>query len=285
MSIPDEQPVQHTRAEWLDRHQTLGPYESVGYIGLGEQYNRRLYALRRRHFDRLLLRACLRPDARVLDIGIGNGFYIERYRRLGLRDVRGVDISPDAVARAAQRFDDYQFAVCDVSAGLPTDIKTAVGFDVVSAMDVLFHIVEDDRFRAALRTCGQAVRPGGRLILSDNFPARTLPADTSQAYRALSDYEEVLRPLGMVRTELSPVFFISNGQVAAGGLGYTVVSTAWLGFTRALGIAIRRCRPIGEALGAAAGAVLTTADAVLQTQSTVRGYSTKVAVFRRDEGT
>jgi len=285
MSIPDEQPVPHTRAEWLDRHQRLGPYESVGYIGLGEQYNRRLYALRRRHFDRLLRRTGLRSDARVLDIGIGNGFYIERYRRLDLREVCGVDISSDAVARAAQRFDDYQFAVCDISTGLPTDIRADDGFDLVSVMDVLYHIVEDDRFRAALHTCGQAVRPGGRLILSDNFPAAALPADSSQAYHPLSDYEDVLRPLGLVRTEWSPVFFVSNGQVAVGGLGYTVASSAWLGFAWALGATIRRCRPIGEAIGAAAGAVLTTADAVLQTQSTIEGYSTKVAVFQRDEGT
>jgi len=272
-----------TAAEWLDRHDTLGHYERVGYVGLGESYNRWIYRIRRRHFLRLARRHGLTPSARVLDVGLGSAFYIGLYKELGITGVCGVDISPTAVARARSTFPSCRFAVCDISAGLPAEIDPQQGFDWVSAMDMLYHIVEDDLFSEALRHCGRAVRPGGRLVVSDNFPARSLPPDAHQAYHSLEDYERILAPLRLHLVEVSPVFFVSNGQVGCEGAMYRLMSLYWRAFSRMLGKAVHTWRPAGEALGALSGCLLTSLDALLQQQQRWKGYSTKTAVFIRSE--
>lgn len=270
-----------TAAEWIGRHERLGRYESVGYIGLGESYNRWMYRLRAAHFLRLAARHRIDGAGRVLDVGSGNGFYIGLYRRLGVRDACGVDISPAAMDIARAEYPDYRFEVCDVTSSLPATIQPEAGFDWVSAMDVFFHITEDAFFQAALANCGKAVRSGGVLLVSDNFPLRRLPSGASQSYRTLAEYEAVLRPLGFRLVEVRPVFFLSNGQVGDGGAAFRVMSSYWRAMSRGLGKAIRLWRPGGESLGWFLGGVLAGMDAVLQQQSCVRGFSTKTALFRR----
>lgn len=278
-----------TAAEWLDRHDTLGHYERVGYVGLGENYNRWIYRLRRRHFLALARRHGLKADDRVLDVGLGSAFYIGLYKELGIRDVCGVDISPTAVDRARAEFPAYRFAVCDITCGLPDEVAPlpADGItsrhDWVSAMDMLYHIVEDELFFEALRHCGRTVRPGGRLIVSDNYPDRKLPADTHQAYHTLEEYEQTLAPLGFSLTEVCPVFYFSNGQVGSAGASYRLMSLYWRTFSRVLSKVVRTWRPAGETLGAMSGCILTGVDSVLQQQRSWMGYSTRTAVFTRRE--
>lgn len=270
-----------THDQWIDRHEALGHYEKVGYVGLGEAYNRWIYELREQHFLRLAGELGAAEASRVLDVGLGNGFYIGLYARLGARDVTGVDLSPRAVELARERFPGFRFEVCDITRGLPESIEPEAGFGWVSVMDTLYHIVEDELFRAGLGHCGAAVAPGGVLVVSDNFPAHTLPATHTQAFHSLDDHLEVLAPLGFELERMSPVFFVSNGQVSSGGLRGAAARAAWRGVSRVLAKTLRVHRPTGERLGDALGAALTTADTLLQQQDRVLGYSTKVAVFRR----
>jgi len=341
----DRQPK--TAAEWIERHRTIGDFERVGYVGLGERYNKCLYALRRRHFLRLAKRLGIAPPMRALDVGAGTGFYVELFQSLGITDVTGVDISPEAVDRLRERFPGCRFAVADITSAPPSNLspapkqprdganqrrnradqsrdradqrrdradqsrdrKGAVGipnetrtridehayieaapspniadparWHVVTAMDVLFHIIEDALFEKALRHCADAVTPGGLLLISDNFPKRRRPADTSQAYRTMDDHMQILEPLGFGLRTISPVFFVSNGQVSGGGAWSRFAAWKWRLFTRCLGKLIRTAPRLGETAGALTGAALTRIDSLLQRQTLVRGYSTKIAVFQR----
>lgn len=268
-----------TAGVWTRRHVDLGHHESVGFEGLGERYNCWIYALRESHFLDLAARHRISPSSRVLDLGFGNGFYIELYQRLGIISVCGADISADAVERAAARFADYRFEVANLAEGLPATL--GADFDWVSAMDVLYHITEDDLFAAALRTCGDAVRPGGLLVVSDNFPQRKAPTKPTQAFHTLREYTSILEPLGFTLIETAPVFFVSNGQVGAGELSYRLAAAQWRALERVLAKAIRVARPAGERLGDGLGRLLTGVDRLLQRQPFVQGYSTKVVVFRR----
>ncbi|MBX3396920.1 MAG: class I SAM-dependent methyltransferase [Phycisphaerae bacterium] len=270
-----------TRDEWLTRHRYSGAFERVGYAGLGERYNRALYRLRHAHFIRLLRRLLPTQECNVLDIGCGTGFYIEIYRSLGLRRLSGIDISPEAVRRLRERFPGQVFEAGDISEGLPEMIRAGGPFEVVSAMDVLFHITDDALWRRALRVCGEAVVPGGILIVTDNFPARTLPATASQSFHTLDEHLAELSPIGFRLIQMRPVFFVSNGQVCADGLRGAAMTWAWRHFSSVLAKTIRTLPSVGEAVGAVAGGVLTTFDAILQRQRWVRGFSTKVAVFQR----
>ena len=84
-------------SEWLDRSFSIG---GVGWLGLGESFNRWAYRVRRRIFLRTARGVVAdMPTARVLDVGTGTGFYIDRWHELGAGEVAGADLTEVAVQR------------------------------------------------------------------------------------------------------------------------------------------------------------------------------------------
>lgn len=92
----------------------------------------------------------------VLEMGCGDGFWLEVLRNLGYRNVVGIDISPAALEVAAQKGlnvrlgDLYHLEVDDV-------------FDVVLLCDTLEHLPDP---REALRRAHRALRTRGTLFLA-----------------------------------------------------------------------------------------------------------------------
>src|ERR1039458_1341647 len=83
---------------------TLG---SVGWIGLGESFNRWMYAVRKRVFSRVARESIDDlSDMRVLDVGSGTGFYLNAWRELGVRDLSGSDLTSTAVTGLRTAFAD-----------------------------------------------------------------------------------------------------------------------------------------------------------------------------------
>lgn len=110
-------------------------------------------------------------DARVLDIGSGGGHWIDFYRGLGAGACVGVDISEFAVASLRKRFEgcaDVSFHHGDI-ADLTSDTIGKEPFDIVNAIGVLFHLVDDAQFRRAVDRLTDALRPGGLLIVGGAF--------------------------------------------------------------------------------------------------------------------
>ena len=100
-----------------------------------------------------------RPDraARVLDIGCANGALLGALRRLGYRDLLGVDPSPGCARTAAERHGvDVQVGTL---ASLPHDVGTA---DVVCLTGVLEHVLDMDGTMTVVRGL---LRPGGLVYL------------------------------------------------------------------------------------------------------------------------
>ena len=98
-----------------------------------------------------------RPDARVLDVGSGTGFYVALWRELGVRPVTGSDITAKAVGKLRAAFPDDEFVRFDVGGEeLPLPESS---FDLISAFDVLFHVTDDARFRRALHNLSTLLPP------------------------------------------------------------------------------------------------------------------------------
>lgn len=157
-----------TSEHWDNRHRTLPPFVAVGYGRLGVPFNRWMYRLRRGVFLRTLRPLVGRDrELSVLDVGSGTGFYLPLWRQLGATSVTAADLSPTAVERLGR--------APEVTRAVQLDIGGELGqldgerFDAVSAMDVLFHIVDDDRYHRAFHNLARLVRPGGLLIFSENF--------------------------------------------------------------------------------------------------------------------
>ncbi|MGH2583659.1 MAG: class I SAM-dependent methyltransferase [Dehalococcoidia bacterium] len=193
---------------WSDRLAGSGGLESVGWQSLGEFYNRWLYRRRATVF-----RAAARhygwqrrPPA-VLELGPGTGFYVDLWARLGVRELTGIDIAPPAVARLRRRFPHYQFLSGDI--GRPMALPPHA-FDVVTAFDVLFHIVNDAGFEQALRSIARALRPGGLALITDLFPPTREIRLPHQVSRTAGRYQEALAAAGLRVERRWPVFVLMH---------------------------------------------------------------------------
>jgi 2-polyprenyl-3-methyl-5-hydroxy-6-metoxy-1,4-benzoquinol methylase len=156
------------REYWNDRlRQHWGP-EGASSVYLGRQFNLWRYRVRRRVFRSLVQRLGLElADLNVLDVGSGTGFYLEQWQALGVKSLAGLDISDWAVGQLRQAYPNGTFYRADIST-LPSPLP-AQAFNVITAMDVLVHLVDDAGYVRALNNLGQALKTAGYLLYSDAF--------------------------------------------------------------------------------------------------------------------
>src|SRR3954469_12533943 len=97
----------------LSANYSLG---GVGYLGLGEGYNRWTYKVRRRVIrDSIRNLPVTQDSARVLDVGSGTGFMIETWMGLRFRNIEGCDLTQVAVDGLRRRFPSLEFHRTDVT--------------------------------------------------------------------------------------------------------------------------------------------------------------------------
>jgi SAM-dependent methyltransferase len=194
---------------WDDRHtRKYGP-ESVGYAGLGVPYNIWMYRVRGRVVERQVRKAGIDLATRdILDIGSGTGFYIRLWSRLGGQSITGSDFSPFAVASLREEFPSRRFVDLDITAtALPAELGQ---YDVVSAFDILYHIVDDRAYRRAISNIRSLVRPGGYFIFSENFLSKDRETGIHQVSRTFSEIAALLAENGFADVVRAPVFVLMN---------------------------------------------------------------------------
>jgi 2-polyprenyl-3-methyl-5-hydroxy-6-metoxy-1,4-benzoquinol methylase len=195
----------------LTNSYTLG---SVGWSGLGESFNSWMYAVRKRVFRRVVHENIdSLSNVRVLDVGSGTGFYLSAWQELGVRDLTGSDLTAKAVAGLHASFPDIPILQLDIG-GTPEQLSEE-RYDIVSVMDVLYHLVDDQRYARAFHNLSQLLKPGGRLILSENCVART-EVGTHQVSRSRSQIEGILRDAHLIPVLQRPMFFLMNSPVDSG---------------------------------------------------------------------
>jgi ubiquinone/menaquinone biosynthesis C-methylase UbiE len=121
----------------------------------------------RRFRERLLEPAHLEPGESVLDIGCGTGtLAIAAKRRVGSADVRGIDASPEMIARAKRKAAragmDIVFEITPAQSLPFPDAR----FDVVLSTVMLHHLPRAARGQA-VREARRVLKPGGRLLAVD----------------------------------------------------------------------------------------------------------------------
>lgn len=100
----------------------------------------------------------------LLEIGCGNGFVLEEALRQGYQDVRGVEPSADAIAKAAPSA--RSKIVCDV---MRSGVFEPNQFDAICLFQTLDHLPAPD---AIIGECFKVLKPGGLLlVLNHNVEA------------------------------------------------------------------------------------------------------------------
>lgn len=259
------------RDYWESRLRQSYSLQGVGYQRLGTQYNKWMYRLRARVFQRVARGLGVDwPAARVLDVGSGTGFYVDQWHKLGVRRVVGADITEVAVSELVRRFPRDEFVQADIGKPLPaSSLLTPHSYDVVSAMDVLFHIVDDSEYAQAFRNIAALLKPGGWLIWSDNFLRHGTERVTHQVSRSLADSERAVRQAGLEIVRRVPMFVVMNHPTDSRS---RLARLAWTAMVAPAALA--------EPLGWLAGAALYPVDLLL-TSVMRESPTTEIMVCRR----
>lgn len=132
---------------WDDRFRRHGPsLSSVGHEGKSEVDNAAAYASQAGAIFAMLEHTGAElAGARVLEIGCGNGYYAEQLRQRGVARYCGLDITDAFFPLLRKRFPGFDFVRSDI-----TSTRFPERFDVVLMIDVIEHIVTEEKLAAAL---------------------------------------------------------------------------------------------------------------------------------------
>lgn len=112
--------------------------------------------------------------AKILDIGSGSGYWIDFYAEiLDIKSITGVEISETGVNALKNKYKDIKnvkILAGDIS---KTDFDLNETFDLINAIGVMFHIVEDNAWEAAVRNLNKHLNPNGVVIVGGQFGAIT----------------------------------------------------------------------------------------------------------------
>ena len=275
--MPQPPQAYDPRAYWTRLHRE-GSLRSVGQSGLPVELNAWLYRILERNLGAFLRRHRLvaPPPRRVFEVGVGTGYWTPFWYHLGALRVDGCDLAEEAVARLRERFPAATFTVGDIAdeGVVPADGS----YDLVTVLNVLLHIIDEDRFGAAAAHVAAAVRPGGHLLLVE--PALFLdasvrppkPGATSMA-RPLARYRAALETAGLELVTASASTAVANNPIEHGlpHIGRFVWS--WR-------TAVRQARK-GPRRASLVGRVLSLVDRLVM--PTGAAPSGKILLFRRPD--
>src|SRR5215472_3413538 len=197
-------------AYWEKRLEGAQGLEGVGFINFGRSFNEWMYRVRKRIFlDQIAQLPIDLLAARVLDIGSGTGFWVEVWKSLGVQALTASDITRVASQRLAEAYPENRVVQLDISS--PKAIETLGSrYDLISAIDVLFHITSDDAYVAAIANVGRLLDGGGYFVLSENLPHHELPRSRTQVNRTLEKVDQAIQKAGMRMIKRVPMFVVMN---------------------------------------------------------------------------
>lgn len=178
-----------------------------GHSDFADSYNRWLY--RRKQW---VLRGALRRAGfetrgkRLLEIGAGLGAYLEFWRKQGVRELTGLDLSSSAAEFLRQKNPDFKFMQRDVTKpGLKAD--TGGDYDIVTAIDVLYHVVDNGLLGQALNNVRDVLRPNGLVTIHDQFLHGPSQHHGYLRWRSIADWTRLLNDAGFDIVSRTPIFF------------------------------------------------------------------------------
>jgi len=267
------------RQYWTRLHdKQKGRLSAVGYAELGEGFNRFAYLIRRRGLARLLGRGGV-TAANLLEAAAGVGAYEPLWRRLDAGRWTGFDISEEAAAHCRRRFPAGVFCVEDLRVDRwETPRIGAEEFDLVTGIDLLYHLVDDAAFSIALDKLAARVKDGGWLVVTDVFVERDRQIAPHVKRRSLSTYQDVLGPR-MALVDREPIFAILADPVPRSGhAADRLLLNGWRLLAKTLRLTPS---PARDAVGAAMVLLGWPVDAMLRGAGAARGVNLEAALFRK----
>jgi SAM-dependent methyltransferase len=191
------EPVQY----WSTRLAQNFDLRGVGHLEYGPGYNDWLYRQKRIALDRALRGRAAGSVA--LDIGSGIGWVVEYLLDRGFR-VTGCDIAGVAVDRLAEQYPAANFF--QLAVGSDAIPRGSESFDVITMIDVAYHIVDSDLWGAAVAEMGRVLKPDGQIVITDGLGSDSIRHAEHVKHRSLREWSEAARMAGLRVARVGPLF-------------------------------------------------------------------------------
>ena len=199
------------KSYWESRLSKNFNLKGVGHISFSERYNYWLYKRKKSCLEEIFADIPL-SQKHVLDVGSGTGFFIDWFIRRNAI-MTGIDITEISIEKLKQKYS-CNFFVQDIAAeNYSPDRK----YEIINMWDVIYHIVDDDRFIRTLENIRNSLVPGGILLISDYYGLSSDKRIAEHVHaRCLDTYHESLGKMGFVLQKLFPLYYWLNQRRFSG---------------------------------------------------------------------
>lgn len=128
--------------------------------------------------DRILDHAGVAPGQDILDVGCGTGVLFPDYKRHRVHSLTAIDLSPEMVRRARQKWPD-----ADVLCGDATCMDFSKTFDTIVIYNAFPHFLQPELL---LENLTRHLNPGGTLTVAHGMSREALQAYHSSHAQAVS---------------------------------------------------------------------------------------------------
>jgi len=194
------------KAYWENHLRNRPGLMATGHRQFSMAYNEAMYQIATERLRSALTQARIElTGRRILDVGAGFGYFIQKYLSWGAARITGVDLAEISIQELQHTFPQQEFFQADISEG---NLPIPGNYDLVSAISMIFHIVDDLRFEQALKNMCLRVKPGGHLIIVDAFHRTLLPTARHARLRSLSSYQPILRKQAFELRTIYPMYYL-----------------------------------------------------------------------------
>ena len=208
--------VYNPKEYWQNHLEGNLSLSGVGFTQFGKSYNKCLYKMRKRVFERAILKYEIDVlDTKILDIGCGSGFYVDILKQKGAKHLTGIDITAISVIELSAKYPTFNFYEADItSPTLIHELPLKPGdFDLITAFDVLFHIVDDFEFIQAIKNVKMLCSKDGLIFITDIFPHKRPYIVFHQKSRVLKEYIQLLADNEIEIIDRMPVHYLLSAPL------------------------------------------------------------------------
>ncbi len=177
---------------WEERHRVFhDSHKAVGHTGISAEANAEQYELKQLLIlDAIERHSESRQGKSLLDAGCGIGLLTRRFAEAGF-SVVGADFSATAIQRATSEGIDAEFVVSPLAT-----LELGRRFDVVVAIDVLLHVVDEAVWTQTLSALARHLVEDGLLVIVDWFDDGATELGDHVCPRSIQQYATALTALG-----------------------------------------------------------------------------------------
>lgn len=194
---------------WNNRLNQKFDIEGVGYIGLGEIYNRHMYKIR---FD--ILKYLIGnlygklSDKNILELGPGIGMFTDYFHKINPAHYKAIDIAKKSVIELKKKYKTFDFVQGDVS---NSDNYEKNEYDLIFAADVLLHLTDEDKYKETISNMANSLKNDGYIIIFDPISMIGTKSESSHvSIRDINYIKEIIESAELEIVTVLPSAFFMN---------------------------------------------------------------------------